>query len=158
LSRVPHDPVSGRHSHHEGGVWDASRLSNLAIHRLTRCADVPFSIWYGACRHIMVQLPSMIDCLCFFFVFSLLTTKVHNCPLFVCYLFRSSNPSTLDLKNMQDPRFVGLTTIFGERPKRGLTTMFGARPGSKSDMVARLKLWGAGNLVQVYCELRQSPL
>ena len=31
----------------------------------------------------------MIDCLCFFFLFSLLTTKVHNYLLFVCCLLES---------------------------------------------------------------------
>jgi hypothetical protein len=59
------------------------RWSNLAIHRITRYADVPSSIWCNACRHIMVGLSSMINCLCFFFLFSLLTTKMHNYPLFV---------------------------------------------------------------------------
>jgi len=37
----------------------------------------------------MVGLPQVIDYLGFFFLFSLLTTKVHNCPL--CLLFVKSN-------------------------------------------------------------------
>jgi len=39
-----------------------------------------------ACRQIMVELSLVIDCLCFFFLFSLLTTKVYNCPLYLLFV------------------------------------------------------------------------
>ena len=50
---------------------------------------MPSFTWCGACREIMIGLPLVIDYLWFFFLFSLLTTKVHNCPL--CLLFVKSN-------------------------------------------------------------------
>jgi hypothetical protein len=46
-----------------------SRWSNLVIHHLTRYATVPSSIQCGTCIYIMVELPSMIDCLHFFLSF-----------------------------------------------------------------------------------------
>ena len=55
----------------------------MAKHHLDRCVDVPSSTWCNVCIHIMDELSLVIDCLCFFFLFSLLTTKVHNYPLFV---------------------------------------------------------------------------
>jgi len=70
-------------------VWDAFRRPNLVNRRITRCAVVPSSTWNSTCSHIMVGLPPVIDCLRFFFLFSLLTTKVHNYLLFVCCLFES---------------------------------------------------------------------
>jgi hypothetical protein len=47
----------------------------------------PFT-WCDTCRQIMVELLSVIDYLCFFFLFSLLATKVHNRSL--CLLFVKS--------------------------------------------------------------------
>jgi len=79
---------------HVGGVraikevYNASRWPNLIIRHLTRCAVVPSSTWCGACKQIMIRLLLVIDCLCFFFLFSFLRTKVHNYPL--CLLFVKS--------------------------------------------------------------------
>jgi len=47
------------------------------------------STWYDVYRQIIVGLLSVIDCLCFFFIFSPLTTKMHNCHF--CLLFVRSN-------------------------------------------------------------------
>jgi hypothetical protein len=55
----------------------------MAKHHLDRCVDVPSFTWCNVCIHIMDELSLVIDCLCFFFLFSLLRTKVHNYPLFV---------------------------------------------------------------------------
>ena len=85
LACVLHAPASGWRPRHSGGACDATRCPNLVIHRLLGCAVILSSTWCGACGRIIVGLPPVIDCLCFFFLFSLLTTKMHNCPL--CLLF-----------------------------------------------------------------------
>jgi len=58
----------------------------LVIYHLTRCALVPSYTWCGAYRQIMIGLPSVIDCLSFFFLFSFMTTKVCNCPLYFLFV------------------------------------------------------------------------
>jgi len=90
LACVPHAPASGRRLRHSGGACDTTRCPNLVIHRLLGCSVIPSSTWCGVCGRIIVGLPPVINCLCFFFLFSLLTTKMHNCPLclffsFVCW-------------------------------------------------------------------------
>jgi hypothetical protein len=40
------------------------------------------------------ELPLVIHCFCFFFIFSLLTAKVYNCPL--CLLFFNFSPHSLN--------------------------------------------------------------
>jgi len=63
----------------------------MAKHHLDRCVDVLSSTWCNVCTHIMDGLSSLIDCLCFFFLFSLLKTKVYNCSLFVYRLLGSGS-------------------------------------------------------------------
>jgi hypothetical protein len=91
LERVLHTPTSGRRPRPYGGVWDTSRWSNLPIRHITKCAFVPTFTWSGACKHIVVGLPLVIDCISFFLIFSLLTTKMQYCYLFVCWLLGSGN-------------------------------------------------------------------
>jgi len=79
---------------YSSGVCDVAWWLNLVIHRLPRCAVVPSFIWCGTCRWIMVRLLSVIDCLYFFFLFSLLTTKVYNYPF--CLLFVNFSPHSLN--------------------------------------------------------------
>jgi len=115
---------------------------------------VSFFTWCDVCRYIIVGLPSVIDCLCFFFLFYLLTTKVDNYYLFVCCLLgygkHVPDPSYLSLGTTQDLRFLNMTTMFGVRPGHGLTTMYGGRPRRmslvwlpekrrRSNMVARTR-------------------
>ena len=64
-------------------------LINLFIHLLTGYATMPSSLWYDTCRQIMVGLLSIIDCLYFFFPFSLLKTKVHICDPFYLLFVKS---------------------------------------------------------------------
>jgi len=77
-----------------GGACDATQWPIMSIRRLPRCVAVSFFTWCGACRRIMVELLLVIDCLRFFFLFSLLTTKVHNFPL--CLLFVNFSPHSLN--------------------------------------------------------------
>lgn len=42
-------------------------------------------------------------------------------------LANTSDPSYLDLSTTPGLRFLGLTTMFGTKPRRGLAIMFGAR-------------------------------
>jgi hypothetical protein len=46
----------------------------------------PFPTWCGVCRQIMAGLPPIINCLCFFFIFSLMTTKVNNCSFYLLFI------------------------------------------------------------------------
>jgi hypothetical protein len=83
---LTHQRVGGaRRPRHLGGACDTTQYPNLVIHRLLGCVAIPSFTWCGACRRIMVGLPPVINCLCFFFLLSLLTSKMHNCPL--CLLF-----------------------------------------------------------------------
>ena len=81
-------PENGWRPRHHRGACDAFRWPNMDNRCLTGWAVVPSFTWCGACRQIIVRLPPVIDCLCFFFLFSLLTTKVQNYPL--CLLFVKS--------------------------------------------------------------------
>lgn len=97
---------------------------NMAFRRITRCIDMLSFSWCDLCRHIMVGLPTMIDCLCFFFS-SHMTTKVHN----------FSSHTTTKVHNFFFPltsqlglvgsRSLDLTTMFGGRSKRGPASMHG---------------------------------
>jgi len=78
---------------------DASGQLNLIILHLMRCTVVPSSTWYDTCIHVMVKLLSVINCLSFFFLLSLLTTKMHSYHLFICCLLESditSKPKSLE--------------------------------------------------------------
>jgi hypothetical protein len=59
----------------------------MAKHHLDRCVDVPSFTWCNVCIHIMDELSLVINCLCFFFLFSLLTTKciIILCLFTVCF-------------------------------------------------------------------------
>jgi hypothetical protein len=94
LARVPHELASRWHLCHSSGACDAARWSNLFIRCLPGYVAIPSYTCCGSCRWIMVGLPPVIDCFCFFFLFSLLTTKVHNCPLYL--LFVNFSPYTLN--------------------------------------------------------------
>jgi len=92
---VLHTPQQVGSAHAIKEMWNVFRLSNLVIRRLTKCTVMPSFTWCNVCRHIMIELLSVIDCLCFFSIFSLLATKVYNCPLFVCCLFGHAKPKSL---------------------------------------------------------------
>jgi hypothetical protein len=77
LARVPHALASRRHLCHSSGACDAARWSNMFIRCLPGYVAIPSYTCCGSCKWIMVGLPPVINCLCFFFLFSLLTTKVH---------------------------------------------------------------------------------
>jgi len=79
LARVPHAPASGRCPCHSSGTCDAAWWPNLIIRRLPGYTVMPSSTCCGTCKLIIVGLPRVIDF--FFFLFSLLITKVHNYPL-----------------------------------------------------------------------------
>jgi hypothetical protein len=91
---------------------------------ITRYAAIPFSTWCSVYKHIMIGLLSIINCLYFFLLFSLLTTKIHNCHLFICCLLGSSNHQTqtpwiwhppdssvMNLAWLRDLRCLGLTWL-----------------------------------------------
>ena len=79
MARVPHAPASGRCLCHSSGTCDAAWWPNLIIRRLPGYTVMPSSTCCGTCKLIIVGLPRVIDF--FFFLFSLLITKVHNYPL-----------------------------------------------------------------------------
>ena len=95
-----------RTSQRVGGAWDISWWPNLPICRITRCAVMPSFIWSSTCRHIMVGLLSVIDCLSFFLSFlswQLKCTIVLSL-LFVWVWHRLSDLSALDVALMCDTR------------------------------------------------------
>ena len=118
------------------------------------------STWCGACRHIMVGLSRGNRLIVFFFLFSLLITKVHNCYLFVCCLLRSDKhvkPKLLESRYHANLRSLSLATMSGPKVL-GLVTMFGARPKHGSNMIAKPKFYGANSPMQVYCGPRHNTL
>jgi hypothetical protein len=72
------------------------------------------------CKYIMVELQSVIDCLCFFSFLSLLTTKVYHCPLFAwvwqqCLMSDPRTGVADPNAGLVDPTKLGLDMIV--RPK-----------------------------------------
>jgi len=121
---------------------------------------VSSSTWCGACRHIMVGLSRGDRLIAFFFLFSLLTIKVHNCPLFACCLLGSdkhTRPKLLGFSYHTNLRSLSLATISGPKAL-GLVTMFEARSKHESNMIAKSKLYGADSPMQVYCGPRHNTL
>jgi len=66
------------------------------------------------------------------------------------------DPCYLGLTTILDPRAFSLATMFGARPKRELVWLQTQALGSC--MVARPKLYGSGNPVQVDFGPRHNPL
>jgi hypothetical protein len=66
-------------------VCDAFWWPNLVIHCFLGCAAVPFPIWRGTCRQIIIGLPPVID-YCVFSFFSLSWQLKCTLVLFVCLI------------------------------------------------------------------------
>jgi len=66
----------------------------IVICHLPVCAAMSSTAWYGAYRLMVVGLSPVTKCFCFFFLFSLLTVKVYNCPPLL--LFFNFNPYSLN--------------------------------------------------------------
>jgi hypothetical protein len=64
---------------------DASRWPNLVIHCFLGCAAVPFPIWRGTCKQIIIGLSPVIN-YCVFSLFSLSWQLKCILVLFVCCL------------------------------------------------------------------------
>ena len=111
---------------------NASLWPNLVIHSLDRCVGVLSSRWCSACKFIMVGLSPVIDCFCFFFLFSLLTIKVFNCPLFIyCLLGYSghlSDPNSLDLTWSPNPTDLGLALLSDPAKPKSVRSGLDATP------------------------------
>jgi len=94
LARIPHVSSSGQRHALLGGACVSVRWSNMIIHRLPECTVMPYSTWCSSCKWIMVGLPPLINFLFFFFLLSLITTKIHNCLFIYCLpisILNSSN-------------------------------------------------------------------
>jgi hypothetical protein len=115
---VPHTLVSGRHQRHLEGAWEASWWPNLAIHRLDRCANVPYFTWCDACKHIIVGLHrwSIVKIFSFFYLSWQLKYTILLYLFIVCFgLASMPDPSYLVLGITPDPRTLGLVTMLGPR-------------------------------------------
>jgi hypothetical protein len=82
----------------------------------------------------MVGLPLIIDCLRFSFFFSLLTTKVYNCSLFVYCLVGSGNHTRPKvLRSGNNVRFKSFGSGNHATPAPGSDTKHGCQPAPRSD-------------------------
>jgi len=111
LVYVPHVLTNGRHLHHSSGAYVAARWSNLVIRHLLGSVAVHSFTLCDTCGRIMIGLSPVIDCLCFFFLFSLLTTKMHNCH--ICLLF--VNFSSHSLNFLFRPYFFYKSLVFSKK-------------------------------------------
>ena len=98
------------------------------------------------CKHIMVGLQSAIDCLCFFFFFSLLTTKVHHYPLFACCLFGSDMVCQTQVPWVWQPCLMPGPRAGVADPNAGLADPTKLGP----DMIVRPKHLECGMVCQIH--------